>query len=103
MTLSRSISTRWTRSLAGDRSPAGCRAQFNALSIFQRRSRVTNDRITGGHAADDNEVTTAQITLTEAVSRAIRTGTGTGAEHLSPVLSVVLSVRTRRRTITASR
>ena len=47
--------------------------------------------------------TCAQITLTEAVSRAIRTGTGTGAEHLSPVLSVVLSVMTRRRTITASR
>ena len=45
----------------------------------------------------------AQITPTEAVTRAIRTGTGTGtgtgAEHLAPVLSVV----TRRRTITASR
>ena len=41
----------------------------------------------------------AQITLTEAVTRAIRTGTGTGAEHLSVALSVV----TLRRTVTASR
>jgi len=36
---------------------------------------------------------------TEAVTRAIRTGTGTGAEHLTPVLSVM----TLRRTVRASR
>ena len=41
----------------------------------------------------------AQITLTEAVTRAIRTGTGTGAEQLTPVLSVM----TLRRSVTASR
>ena len=66
---------------------AGAMLTIAALRAVSARAEVTPNIPAGA--------TCAQIMLTEAVTRAIRTGTGTGAEHLSVV--------TRRRTVTASR
>ena len=66
---------------------AGAMLTFAALRAVSARAEVTPNIPAGA--------TCAQIMLSEAVTRGIRNGTGTGAEHLSVV--------TRRRTVTASR
>ena len=66
---------------------AGAMLTIAALRAVSARAEVTPNIPAGA--------TCAQIMLSEAVTRGIRTGTGTGAEHLSVV--------TRRRTVTASR
>ena len=66
---------------------AGAMLTIAALRAVSARAEVTPNIPAGA--------TCAQIMLSEAVTRGIRNGTGTDAEHLSVV--------TRRRTVTASR